>query len=96
MINMSQLISTKLIIINKLGLHARAAAKLASTANKYSCTIKIGRSQDKLVDAKSVMSLLLLAASNGTILHFDIQGSDAEKAYKDIEQLLASRFNEAQ
>ena len=93
---MSQSISAKLAIINKLGLHARAAAKLASTANKYSCTIKIGLNQDKLVDAKSVMSLLLLAASNGTTLHFDIEGSDAEKAYKAIEQLLASRFNEVE
>jgi len=79
-----------------LGLHARAAAKLASTAGKYGCAIKTGPTLDKLVDAKSVMSLMLLAASQGTILHFYFYGSDAEKAHRDIEQLLTNRFDEEQ
>ena len=93
---MPPLIHTKLTIINKLGLHARAAAKLASTANKFSCAIKIGRSEHELVDAKSVMSLMLLAASNGTILHLDIQGSNAEEAHNAIQQLIANKFDEPQ
>ncbi|MDX2481555.1 MAG: HPr family phosphocarrier protein [Desulfuromusa sp.] len=93
---MSVEINVELTIINKLGLHARAAAKLASTAGKYGCAIKTGPTLDKLVDAKSVMSLMLLAASQGTILHFYFDGSDAEKAHRDIEQLLANRFDEEQ
>ncbi len=93
---MSLIIHVELTIINKLGLHARAAAKLASTAGKYGCTIKTGPSESKLVDAKSVMSLMLLAASQGTILHFHFEGNDAEKAHRDIEQLLIDRFDEEQ
>lgn len=93
---MSVEINVELTIINKLGLHARAAAKLASTAGKYGCAIKTGPTLDKLVDAKSVMSLMLLAASQGTMLHFYFDGADAEKAHRDIAQLLADRFDEEQ
>lgn len=93
---MSSMIITELTINNKLGLHARAAAKLASTAGKYGCTIKIGRSPDKLVDAKSVMSLMLLAANQGTTLHFHFEGSDAERAHRDIAQLIENYFDEDQ
>lgn len=93
---MSVEIIVELTIINKLGLHARAAAKLASTAGKYGCSIKTGPTPEKLVDAKSVMSLMLLAASQGTALHFHFDGADAEKAHRDIEQLLVNRFDEEQ
>lgn len=93
---MSQSIRTEFTIINRLGLHARAAAKLASTAGKYGCIIKTGRDPEKLVDAKSVMSLMLLAATQGTTLHFHFDGSDAERANRDIEQLIANRFDEEQ
>lgn len=93
---MSLEINVELTIINKLGLHARAAAKLASTAGKYGCNIKTGPSPDKLVDAKSVMSLMLLAASQGTVLHFQFEGGDAERAHRDIEELIANRFDEDQ
>lgn len=91
---MSLTIKEEITIINKLGLHARAAAKLASTAGKYGCTIKTGPNPDRMVDAKSVMSLMLLAASQGTVLHFHFEGNDAEKAYRDIEKLIANRFDE--
>jgi phosphocarrier protein HPr len=93
---MSQSIRTEYIIINRLGLHARAAAKLASTAGKFGCVIKTGRDPEKLVDAKSVMSLMLLAATQGTTLHFTFDGSDAERAQREIEQLIANRFDEEQ
>jgi phosphocarrier protein NPr len=93
---MSLIIHVELTIINKLGLHARAAAKLASTAGKYGCTIKTGPNESKLVDAKSVMSLMLLAASQGTVLHFQFEGNDAEKAHRDIQQLLIDKFDEEQ
>ena len=65
------MICRQLTIINKLGLHARAAAKLAATAGRFSCAIRVGH-QGRLVDAKSVMSLMLLAAGQDTTLelHF--------------------------
>jgi phosphocarrier protein HPr len=89
------MIDTELKIINKLGLHARAAAKLASTAGNFNCTIRTGR-DGKLVDAKSVMSLMLLAASQGTVLRFQFDGSDEDKALTAISVLLADAFDEEQ
>lgn len=56
------MIRQKITVINKLGLHARAATKLASTAGRYKCSVNTGI-QEPLVDAKSIMSLMLLAAS---------------------------------
>ena len=92
--DMHKSIQTKLIILNKLGLHARAAAKLAATASRYSCVILVGTKAGELIDAKSVMSLLLLAANNGTTLYFDIKGSDAENAYGALKNLITNKFNE--
>lgn len=88
------MICCELTIINKLGLHARAAAKLASAANLYKCKIEAGVNNDKRVDAKSVMSIMLLAASKGTTLHFRFDGEDEHKAHAHIQQLIADRFDE--
>ena len=89
------MIKTEITIINKLGLHARAAAKLASTANQFGCAIKTGH-PDKLVDAKSVMSLMLLAASQGTVLSFEFDGGDERRAHDSIVELIQNRFGEEQ
>lgn len=89
------MIDTELKIINKLGLHARAAAKLASTASNFSCAIRTGK-DGKLVDAKSVMSLMLLAASQGTVLRFQFDGSDEDNAHAAVSVLLADAFGEEQ
>lgn len=88
------MIDCEITIINKLGLHARAAAKLASTAGKYACTIKTGHDTKNLVDVKSVMSLMLLAASQDTVLKFQFNGEDEREGQKDIMQLIANRFGE--
>ena len=87
-------IQKKLTILNKLGLHARAAAKFAATASRYSSVIMVGTKAGELIDAKSVMSLLLLAANNGAILYFDIKGSDAENAYGALKNLITNKFDE--
>ncbi len=87
------MIDTELTIINKLGLHARAAAKLASTAGRFSCAIKTGRN-GKLVDAKSVMSLMLLAASQGTTLNFHFDGRDEHHAHQAVKELIDDKFGE--
>ncbi|MGB0472902.1 MAG: HPr family phosphocarrier protein [Porticoccaceae bacterium] len=87
------MISRTLPIINELGLHARAATKLASLAGRYECSIKTGV-KAPLVDAKSIMSLLLLAASQGTELIFEFDGPDEDEACMMITRLLADYFGE--
>lgn len=82
-------------IINKLGLHARAAAKLTQLANRFSCTIEL-QVNDKRVDCKSVMSLMLLAASQGTNIEVFTEGKDADQALSEIETLINNRFDEAE
>jgi phosphocarrier protein HPr len=89
------MIRCQLEIINKLGLHARAATKLASTAGRYLCTIRTGASEP-LVDAKSIMSLMLMAASQGTILSFEFDGEDEQEAREAITELLANYFGEGE
>ena len=87
------MISRKLPIINELGLHARAATKLASLAGRYESTIKTGI-EPPLVDAKSIMSLLLLAASQGTELSLRVQGEGAQQAHTDVCNIINNRFDE--
>ncbi len=82
-------------IINKLGLHARAAAKLASTCNHFACSIKTSAG-GKSIDAKSVMSLMLLAAGQGTTLHFEFDGKDEAEAYQQVNDVIADYFGEGQ
>ena len=89
------MIHSQLDIINKLGLHARAATKLASTAGRFGCTIRTGK-QQPLVDAKSVMSLMLLAASKGSSLIFEFDGEDEQEAHDAISHLLDDYFGEGE
>ncbi|MEX1032015.1 MAG: HPr family phosphocarrier protein [Cellvibrionaceae bacterium] len=87
------MVKQEIAIINKLGLHARAAAKLAKTAGQFSCTIEVSNGQSA-VDGKSVMSLMLLAASRGTVLEVSANGCDEESAMTAIEELINNRFEE--
>jgi len=87
------MIERDITIINMLGLHARAATKLASTAGRYACNIRTGRN-GKMVDAKSVMSLMLLAACKGTTLSFQFQGEDEDEACEAVVTLIEDRFGE--
>ncbi len=83
-------------IINKRGLHARAAAKLATLANQFTAKILVRVGEGNWADAKSVMSLMLLAASCGTALQVSIEGDDAEAALSAIRALIADRFEEGE
>lgn len=85
----------QLTIINKLGLHARAASKLVATASKFQSSIQINRNGQQ-ADAKSIMSVLMLAASKGTVLDVTITGQDAEQALQHIETLINNRFDEGE
>lgn len=89
------MIKKNLTIINKLGLHARAATKLAAMAGRYESDIKTGK-QSPLVDAKSIMHLMLLAASQGTDLLFEFNGPDEQEACDNITQLIANYFDEGE
>lgn len=83
-------------IINKRGLHARAAAKFATLANQFEARIQARVSEGNWADAKSVMSLMLLAASCGTSLEVNTDGNDADAAMAAIKSLIADRFEEGE
>ena len=89
------MIRRELTIINKLGLHARAATKLAAAAGRYACTVQTGQAEP-LVDAKSIMSIMLLAATQGTALIFEFSGADEQEACDEITALLADYFGEGE
>lgn len=80
-------------VINRLGLHARAAAKVVSVASRYCATIRIVKG-DREVDAKSIMGLLMLGASRGTWLGVRVEGQDEEQALAELRDLFARRFDE--
>ncbi len=82
-------------IINKLGLHARAASKFSSTCSKFASKISVTK-DGKTVDGKSIMSLMLLAAPIGTIMEISCQGADEVEALKAITDLINNRFDEAE
>lgn len=88
------MLSCKVTIINKLGLHARAAAKFVSIANLYPCQISIGRDGETLCNGKNIMSVMMLAANKGTDLYISAQGEQADKALQALKQLIANRFDE--
>lgn len=89
------MIEREVIIINKLGLHARAATKLAKTAAQFEAEIRIS-SGESTVDGKSVMSLMLLAAAKGTLLTIRTEGSDEDAAMEAISALINNRFDEGE
>lgn len=80
-------------IVNRLGLHARAAAKLVQTAGGFASRLWVVKDGDA-VDAKSILGLLLLAASQGTRLTLRADGADQEAALDAVEELIADRFHE--
>ncbi|MDD5330360.1 MAG: HPr family phosphocarrier protein [Sulfuricella sp.] len=82
-------------IINKLGLHARASAKLTQTAGQYKSEIWITRN-DRRVNAKSIMGVMMLAASKGSTVQIEIDGPDENEAMQALAALIADRFGEGE
>jgi phosphocarrier protein len=82
-------------IKNKLGLHARAAAKLVHVAARFRCDIKI-RKGDEEVDGKSILGILLLAAGRGTMIRIKANGDDEGEAVAAIEKLIDAKFDEVE
>jgi phosphocarrier protein HPr len=87
--------SKALEIINKLGLHARAAAKLTHIASGFHCEIWLSRS-GRRVNAKSIMGVMMLAAGQGTSVLIEAKGDDADAAIAAITQLVGDRFGEGE
>ena len=82
-------------IMNKLGLHARAAAKLTHVAGGFRSEIWLSRS-GRRVNAKSIMGVMMLAAGQGTRVLVEAKGDDADAALDAIEKLIAERFGESE
>ena len=87
------MISGTVTIVNKLGLHARAATRLVNCASAFECEVWIGNGE-KSVNGKSIMGILTLAASRGTDLTIEADGMDKKEAIESIVELVKSRFGE--
>lgn len=87
------MISKDLTIINKLGLHARAAAKLVALASNYQSEIAIER-EGKTINGKSIMGVMMLAASQNSVITITITGDDEDNAMNSIENLINNYFDE--
>lgn len=87
------MIEREVEIVNRLGLHARAAAKLVHTAGGFQSRVQIINDGEE-IDAKSILGILLLAAGQGTTLTLRCEGPDEEEAMRAITTLIANRFHE--
>ncbi|KGM05922.1 Phosphocarrier protein, nitrogen regulation associated [Methylophaga thiooxydans] len=82
-------------IINKLGLHARAAAKFVTTASNFDADIKVSR-DGRIVNGKSIMGVMMLAAAKGTQITVNAEGNDAQDALSALEGLINDYFGEGE
>ena len=82
-------------IINKLGLHARASAKLTQLASGFPCEVWLERN-GRRVNAKSIMGVMMLAAARGSTITIDTQGEQEDEALQAIQELVADRFGEGE
>jgi phosphocarrier protein HPr len=82
-------------IVNKLGLHARASAKLTQVAGKFEAEVWLSRN-GRRVNAKSIMGVMMLAAAKGSTVVIETDGADEAEAMQALERLVATRFGEAE
>jgi phosphocarrier protein HPr len=87
------MIKQNITIINKLGLHARAASKLVNCASQFESEVFIGRNGNR-VNAKSIMGVMMLAASKGVELELEIDGNDEQICQQAVVDLINNRFGE--
>lgn len=92
---MSQRAETSVSVGNRLGLHARPAMAFVETASGFSAKVNVRRADgDEIVDGKSIMHMMMLAATKGTELVISAEGDDAESAVASLKQLVDSNFGE--
>lgn len=89
------MIKLDITIINKLGLHARASAKLVALAGRFQSQIDINKA-GQTVNGKSIMGVMMLGANQGTVLSLSIDGPDEEEMAHALTQLINNRFDEAE
>ena len=87
--------SAELTVTNKLGLHARASAKLTQVASRFAAEVWLTRN-GRRVNAKSIMGVMMLAAGRGAALTVEAEGADAEAALAAIRELVVDKFGEAE
>jgi phosphocarrier protein HPr len=87
--------SSDLTIVNKLGLHARASAKLTQVASSFKSEVWLSRN-GRRVNAKSIMGVMMLAAGKGASVTVEAEGADADAALRAIQQLIDDKFGEAE
>jgi len=87
------LVKKQITIINKLGLHARAAVKFVNLANEFDAEIQL-TANHRCVNGKSIMGIMMLAASRGTTITLSADGSDENHALEQLERLVQDRFGE--
>ena len=83
------------LIINKLGMHARASAKISQLASQYPCEVWLTRN-GRRVNAKSIMGVMMLAAGKGATVTIETDGADAEAALAAVRELIADKFGEGE
>ena len=83
----------EIVVLNKLGIHARPAAMFVKTANQFRSDIFVEKDGDK-INGKSIMGLMMLAAAQGAKIIIEAKGDDAEQALKDLEALILRKFEE--
>jgi phosphocarrier protein HPr len=88
-------VSKELTICNKMGMHARPAAQFVKRASKYKCDVWVEK-DDEPVNGKSIMGLMMLAAGRGEIIKLTTDGSDAEAAMADLEELIRTGFGDSE
>lgn len=89
------MLKKQLTIVNKLGLHARAAAKLVSCATRYASETLLAHNNTQ-VNAKSIMGIMLLAVTHGAVIELTVTGEDEQEALAAIEKLINDKFGEAE
>jgi phosphocarrier protein len=86
----------EITIINKLGLHARAAAKFVGIAGRFPCQVRVGRTSESMVDGKSIMAVMMLAAGKGTQIHLSTEGEQEQEALDGLVKLINDKFDEGE
>ena len=86
-------VTREMVVINKLGIHARPAAMFVKTANRFGCDVFVEKDGEK-VNGKSIMGLMMLAAGPGSKLSVQAEGEDAARALNELDALLKRKFDE--
>lgn len=87
------MIEKRVTIINKLGLHARAASRFVTVASGFASEIQLAKN-GQVINGKSIMGVMMLAASQGTVLEMTVSGEDEDEAAARLERLILERFGE--